>query len=627
MTLPRATGKRLPRRICQKNLVILALQIAVLAFSFALPPLVHAADPALYTVTLRATGDAALDSALSDASNLVALRETSPPNPFSLVLRAQQDVVRLQAVLRSLGFYRGTVTIRVAGQPLDAPGLTDELVNAPAAPPSTVDIAIEPGPAFTIGAVTLNGPVPPEIAARLTLVPGVPATAANVLAGRDQLLTMLRDAGHAVAAVDLPPAVLRPGDRKLDVALNVTAGPVVNIGPLAFAGLGEVHEDFIRQHLRLRQGDRFSPTALENARSDLVGLGVFSSVRAEPANRLDADGRLPIVFQTTERARHAVSADASYSTDLGVTVGGSWHHRNLLGNAEQLNVTGSVQLGGNAVVKPGFSAGVEFVKPDFLVRDQTLTLDVAAVKRSLFTYDQRAVTEKAILTRTLTPRWSIGLGLTGEQEQIAQEGITRSYNLVGVPLQVKYDSTTNLLDPVSGFRASLLVTPTYALGSRTALFVTAQVAASAYFDLADNGRSVLAVRGLVGEIFGAANAFGLPPDQRFYAGGSATVRGFRYQSIGPQFADGHPVGATAVAAGSLEVRQRIGENFGAVGFVDVGQASARGAPFSSNWHAGAGVGLRYYTSIGPIRLDVAVPLNRVPHGDSFELYIGIGQAF
>ena len=611
----------------QKIAAILALRIATLACLLALPLLAHAADPALYTVTLRTTGDAALDSALNDASNLVALRDTSPPNPFSLVLRAQQDTERLQAVLRSLGYYRGTVTVRVAGQPSDAPDLTDVLTQAPAGPPLPVDIAIDPGPAFTIGTVRLTGQVPPEIAARLTLVSGVPATAATVLAGRDQLLTMLRDAGHAVAAVELPPAVLRPGDRMLDVTLIVTAGPVVHIGKLAFTGLGQVHEDFIRRHMHLQPGDRFSPIALETARSDLAGLGVFSSVRAEPADRLDAEGRLPITLHMTERARHAVSADLAYSTDLGVTVGGAWHHRNLLGNAEQLNVTGSVQPGGNAVVKPGFSAGVEFVKPDFMVRDQTLTLGVAAVKRSLLTYDQRAVTEKAILTRRLTPRWSIGLGLTGEQEQIAQEGVTRTYNLVGVPLQVKYDSTTDLLEPVSGIRAALLVTPTYALGNRTPLFVTAQLSASAYFDLAANGRSVLAMRGLVGEIFGAASAFGLPPDQRFYAGGSATVRGFRYQSIGPQFANGHPIGATAVAAGSVEFRQRIGDNFGAVGFIDVGQASARGAPFTSDWHAGAGVGLRYYTSIGPIRVDVAVPLNRVPHGDSFELYIGIGQAF
>ena len=121
--------------------------------------------------------------------------------------------------------------------------------------------------------------------------------------------------------------------------------------------------------------------------------------------------------------------------------------------------------------------------------------------------------------------------------------------------------------------------------------------------------------------------FGLPPDQRFYAGGSGTVRGYRYQTLGPQFPDEKPTGGTAISTGTVELRQRILGNYGVVGFVDVGQVSANGAPFTSDWHAAPGVGARYYTSIGPIRLDVAVPLNKLPGGDSFELYIGIGQAF
>ncbi len=616
----------------QKNPAPDSLRVALLAMMLVLVPhglvpTARAADPAPYSVTIRPTGDAALDSALNDASNLVSLRESGAPAPFSLVLRAQQDADRLQDVLRSLGYYRGTVSIRVAGKPLDAPDITEALTQLPSDPPAPVEVTVDPGPAFTIGAVKLDGAVPPDIAARLSLAPGSPATAAAVLAGRDQLLGMLRDAGHALAVVNLPPAALRPGDRKLDVTLTIAAAPVVNIGPIGFTGLGQVHEDFIRRRLRLHSGDRFSPAALEAARADLAGLGVFASVRAAPADRLDAEGRLPIAFHMTERARHAVTADAGYSTDLGITIDGAWHHRNLFGNGEQLNLSGSLQPGGSVVVKPGYSASAEFIKPDFMVRDRSLTLGIGAISRSLTTYDQKAVTQKAILTQALSPRWSISLGLTGEQEQIYQEGVTRDYNLIGIPLQIKYDSTTNLFDPTSGIRAAWLVTPTYAAGSQAPFFTTAQISASAYFDFSGKGRSVLAVRGLAGEIFGAANAFGLPPDQRFYAGGSATVRGFRYQSIGPQFPSGHPAGATGVSAGSLEFRQRIGESFGAAGFIDVGQASGRGAPFTSNWHAGAGVGVRYYTAIGPIRLDVAMPLNREPHGDSFELYIGIGQAF
>ena len=166
----------------------------------------------------------------------------------------------------------------------------------------------------------------------------------------------------------------------------------------------------------------------------------------------------------------------------------------------------------------------------------------------------------------------------------------------------------------------------HSFAGKGATFFIMQAAASTYFDLSGNGRSVLAMRGLVGKIAGAG-VFGVPPDQRFYAGGSSTVRGYRYQSIGPKFPDGEPTGGNAISAGSIEFRQRILDKFGAVGFVDAGQVGTNGVPFTSHWRIGAGVGVRYYTSIGPIRLDVAVPLNKEPHGDSFEIYIGIGQAF
>jgi translocation and assembly module TamA len=137
---------------------------------------------------------------------------------------------------------------------------------------------------------------------------------------------------------------------------------------------------------------------------------------------------------------------------------------------------------------------------------------------------------------------------------------------------------------------------------------------------------VLAFRALVGQVSGSG-VFGLPPDQRFYAGGTGTVRGYRYQSVGPLFADGKPTGGNAVSAGTIEFRQRFLESWGAAAFIDVGQASADGKPLSSNLREGVGAGLRYYTPIGPIRLDFAMPMTPVRGGDSFEVYIGIGQAF
>jgi translocation and assembly module TamA len=156
--------------------------------------------------------------------------------------------------------------------------------------------------------------------------------------------------------------------------------------------------------------------------------------------------------------------------------------------------------------------------------------------------------------------------------------------------------------------------------------VIMQASGSTYIDVFNDGGSIIALRALVGEIPGVG-VFNLPPDQRFYAGGSGTVRGYRYQTLGPQFPDGKPTGGTEIAAGTIELRQRIVGNWGMAAFIDAGQVTARNNPFHAGLHEGAGIGGRYYTAIGPIRIDFAVPLNRLPHGDSFELYIGIGQAF
>jgi translocation and assembly module TamA len=190
----------------------------------------------------------------------------------------------------------------------------------------------------------------------------------------------------------------------------------------------------------------------------------------------------------------------------------------------------------------------------------------------------------------------------------------------------RYDSTNSQFDPTEGIRASAGVTPTESFGGRSATFFVMQASGSTYVDVSGGGRSVLALRGLVGKIAGAG-VFNLPPDQRFYAGGSATVRGYRYQSVGPQFPDGNPTGGTAISAGTIEFRQRIFDSYGVVGFIDAGQVTDNGAPFTGTWRVGAGVGFRYYTSIGPIRADFAVPLNKQPGGDRFELYLGLGQAF
>jgi translocation and assembly module TamA len=598
----------------------------IVATAIVLTRGLKAADPQPYTVTLKPTGDGALDAALQGSSTLISLQKSAPVAGFALTERARLDVGRFETALHSFGYYKATVSTSIAGHTLDDPTLPALIDESPADKPLDVAVSFDLGPRFKLGKVTISTEVPPDIPAHLGIEPGQPAMAAQILDGQSRLLEALRADGYPLAKVPIPIATLHPDQDLLDVDYQPDTGPKADIGPIRLTGLKDMNESFVRKRLLLHQGDKFSPAAIETARQDLSSLGVFSVVRAEPASALDEAGQLPITFDLTERPLHTVDLGAAYSTDLGVNLTTGWHDRNLFGNAEQLNLTGTIELGGDAVTKPGYSAGIQFLKPDYLARDQTLEVDLKAIKQSLQAYDQTALQEKIGLNRKLAAHWTASLGLSGEQESIIQEEVTRHYNLVGIPASLKYDSTTNLLDPTSGVRATLSVTPTESVGTPGATFFIAQIAGSTYLDVFDDGRSILALRGLVGQVSGAG-VFELPPDQRFYAGGSSTVRGYRYQTLGPQFPDRIPTGGNAVSTGSLELRQRVLGNYGVVGFLDVGQVTANGAPFTGNWHAGAGIGARYYTPIGPIRLDVAVPLNKLPGGDSFEVYIGIGQAF
>lgn len=597
-----------------------------LPFAFLVPETGHAADPQPYEFIARPAGDPALDAAVRDGATLLSLRDKAPVGGFALVQRARDDRDRLQEVLGAFGHYNGVVSITIAGRALDDPGLIGLIDTAPAAPPLPVVVSVERGPRFRLGQITITGTIPPEARAALGLTSGQDARAAEVVAARDRLLTALREAGHPFAAVTLPPAVLHRDQAVLDITFEVEAGPRAALGPITFTGLRTVNEAFMRERLLLRHGQRFRPSAIEEARQDLASLGVFASVRMMPADRLDPAGELPLRIDVTERKRHAVDIGAAYSTDLGPSFTLGWTHRNLFGNAEQLILSAAVQPGGNATVKPGYQFGARYIQPGFLHRDQSLEISLNAVKQSLLAYDQIALIERVGITRKLSPYWAVQAGVMGEQAVITQAGARRRYDLVGLPLSARYDSTVSLLDPVSGIRATLSLTPVHSLGGRAGTYFIMQGSGSTYFDILGDGRTVLALRGLAGQIAGT-DVLGVPPDLRFYAGGNATVRGYRYQSIGPRFASNQPMGATAVVAGSIEARQRILDKYAVVAFADAGRASAGGGNAGGGWRAGVGVGARYYTPIGPIRLDVALPLGRQRGDDAFEVYIGIGQAF
>jgi len=604
--------------------------VGAISSGFISSPHAFAADPQPYTVNIEPTGLEELDDLLPDSLLLVALREVAPVPPFGLIARARGDVLRVTTALNSFGFYQPHVAIKIAGRDLNDLDLLELLDRTAPGDAVTVDLEIATGPIYRLGSISTEGEAPPEVLSALGLSTGQPALAADIANARTRLLRGLQEDGYAFAEVQEPVATADDQAHVLDVAFAVRSGPRVEIGTIAFQGLEAANESFLRDALTVHSGDPYKPSAIESARTALVATGIFSGVSVRADDRPAPDGRIPLTFDVRERPLHAVKLDGTYSTDLGVSLSAGWLHRNLLGNGEQLNfVAAGTGLWGNATDDIGYRLSAQFIKPVFLRRDQALQFDLSAMKQSLQAYNQRAETVAATLRRRFLQSWTATAGIAAAHDRIVQKSIDRTYQLLSLPVTASYDNTgvsDPLQDPLHGLRASLAVTPTQAFGAENVAFVIVQASSSAYFDLSGDGRSVLAMRGLAGGVWGASN-LDLPPDQRLYAGGSPTVRGYRYQSIGPLFPDGDPIGGTAIDAAGIEFRQRLFGKFGAVAFVDAGQANADGVPFAGTVRVGAGGGLRYYTPIGAVRVDAAVPLTRLPNGDRFEIYIGLGQAF
>jgi translocation and assembly module TamA len=643
------------RRVLPK---ILMMMLALAGFA----PGVRAADPQAYKVELVSTGNGTMDSTLRATSDLVSLRTSAPVSPYGLIARARSDIDRLKTVLESYGYYQSGVNVQIDGAALNAPGLAEQLMALPKKQDAKIQLKFTLGPLYHVRHITIDGDLPASARDALPLKSGAPAVAATVLAAGARLLSVLGEQGYAFAKVEPPVAYEDKSDPLLDVTFHVEAGARVRIGEIRFRGLKRVNESLVRKRLLIHTGEQYNSTVVERARADLLKLGVFAAVSVDVGTQPDDTGGVTVTFRMRERARHAINVTAAYSTDLGGSGGVTWGDRNVFGNGEQLTVSTSLlNAGGSSTNGLGYDANVKYLLPDFGHRDQSLQFSVGAIKQFLDAYDQTATTAGMTLTRKLNPQWTVSAGVTAWNEKIIQvvglecapppfptrcaapdEDQTKPlqttyyYTLIQLPLAVTFDSTdlaSPLDDPTHGMRDSLSITPTHSLGASSATFLIDQIKVATYFDLGkllplSPGRSVLAARLVVGLAQGAGE-YSLPPDQRFYGGGSASIRGYAYQAVGPNFPyTDYPVGGTALVAGGAEFRQRFGQNFGAAFFVDAGQVSDTLTVTPKNVFVGVGAGVRYYTSIGPIRLDFGVPTKHTAiQNQSFQVYIGLGQAF
>jgi translocation and assembly module TamA len=343
-------------------------------------------------------------------------------------------------------------------------------------------------------------------------------------------------------------------------------------------------------------------------------------VRVTHAKTLDEGGLLSVTIAVTERRHRSIVAGISYKTDEGPGAKVSWEHRNLFYGGERLRLSGAVS---------DFTRAVEggFRKPGFWRDDQSLRINIRIAEDRPDAYTSRSLRCSALIDRELTKEVTVGGGLAFKTSKVTQLEDEESFNLLSVPVYFDWDTTNDLLDPTRGGRLALQLAPYQDVIETDLVFVKGMLTASRYLAVSTRPSLVLAGQIAVGAMTGAQRD-AIPADERFYAGGGGSIRGYPYQSVGP-LEEGEPLGGRSLLELSMEVRWQLSEQLGLVTFLDGGSAfSGTGLDSSEELRWGTGAGMRYFTPIGPVRLDIGVPLNRRSGvDDSFQLYVSLGQAF
>ncbi|SDO10266.1 autotransporter secretion outer membrane protein TamA [Filomicrobium insigne] len=583
-----------------------------------------------YTAAIEIDGeDRSLKDKLSQISLLVTNAKQGAADTGALAARAQADIEQLTAALYAEAHYGAKIDVRIAGIPLGT--FNPDAIEATPSAPIVVQISIAPGPVFHFGQVafTQTAPTraqPPTEPEFYKLVRGAPARSDIIITAIDRFVEEWRRAGYPFARVAQKDIRADHARSMVDLHVAVDPGAPAVYGWISVVGTKDMSSDTIADQSALRPGQRFDPKDLKTTRERLRKLEAVESVRIVEGENVDASGGIPITLDVTERKPRFFGATAFVSTLDGAEVGAFWGHRNLFGEGERLRVDGSVsRLGADSIDQLQYNAGAVFSKPGILDIDTDLFLEFRFEREAPDTYDSYSGRIKGGLSRRFDDHLSGTIALEGRQAYVEDAFGDRDFTLISLPTEIDYDTRDNKLDPASGVHIFLRGAPTVDVAGGNA-FVESRAQLASYLALTEERRAILAGRVVVGSVAGAS-LIDVPATSRFFAGGGGSARGYEYRSLGPEYR-GEVTGGLALAEASAELRLRVTETIGLVPFIDVAAVSSESTfDFSDPLYVGAGIGLRYFSAIGPIRLDAAVPLTERDDRPGFGLYVGLGQAF
>lgn len=610
-----------------------------------------AGDPVPYAVSIQVEdGPDYLGDKMKDLSQLEQLKKEPPDSELALERRAMLDQETALKLLHSQCYYDGKADFSIDAKTRPAE-VTLRLLPGPRFTVGHADVIYDPPPVIPEAFKNRQRPTgflgrdmeklpPPDFPAEVPgIEPGKPVVADAMLAAVEKIPENLRKTGYPLVKITRSLYTLDREARQLNAEITINPGPPALMGNVIIKGDKDVNPAYLKKLVPWTPGQEpWDDNLLADYANTLRSLGLFRSVEAKPAEndlKHDAAGErggaaiLPAIIEVVEGPPRSVSASARYDSDTGFGVEGVWEHRNLFHNGEKLTVDVPIS-------QQQIGVKTHFEKPAFLDRDQRLLADFAAMWENTDAYTQESLKGNLGIERKLGPRWWGSLFMYAEGGSLKDnEHEDHPYAVISPNARLRYDGRNNRLNPSSGMEMDLNVKPFSGFYEESFGALAATFSATGYYaplgrknDGAIDDTIVLAARVEGGAMPASSSLRAIPASLRYYTGGAGSVRGYVYQSIGPRDKDGDPLGGRSYQVVNLEARFMVAENIGVVPFLDGGMVYKDEFPHifgDMNW--GTGLGLRYYTPIGPVRLDVATPLNPIKDDPRIQFYISIGQSF
>ena len=575
-----------------------------------------ASDGRSYSYTLDCQSPEAPEVAeIFEKVSRLALMIEEPGTMTTLEQRLAVSLEEGHSILQSQGYYDGTVEGRL---------VTDSGDKARAV------VVFKAGRQYKLGSnkVVLAGPLtkeedakdPPKSLADVGLKEGVPAVADNILAAVDRVEESFRNLGYPRAEVAGTRFIIDRPKGTLEAEIHIDPKDFARMGAVIAEG-STVDQKYLDALRTWKVGQAWNQELADNYLAALRQSGLFQSVEGGAADKNEADGLRPMEIKLAGAPERTVGGLISYDTDFGPGLTGYWEHRNLTGHGDRLRID-------MPLWKDMQELTATYRYPFFLSPKQDFIARAGMFHQDTDAYKLWSGAAAAGVERRLSRWWKISVMGSVEGGSLEDPGQDKKeFLMFGLPVSATYDTTNSLLDPTRGLRLMMLAAPYTGTFHNDFNVVRTRLEGQAFLPMGTD-RLILALRTVWGSLWGADDSQQVPSSLRFYSGGGGSVRGYDYQSVGPRNEKRDPLGGVSQVEVGAETRWRFSETMGLVAFLDGGMVYENvDEKLFQDMLWGAGLGFRYYTPIGPVRLDVAFPLDRRPDDDAWQMYISIGQSF